>query len=187
MKLSLAPGVGFDADKHEYWYKGKRLSGVTGRISKHLGLKMPREFVVEHQEEGIHVHKAVQRWIETGNPESVHPGVKWLIESWGRESPPGSLAVYSEALVSDLKQYASAVDIVAGMPDGSLVIYDIKKGVFKRDYVTWQLSIYKYLIEQYAGRKVAGCVCICMKDREYYDIFPKPFEQVEKLLYGGMA
>jgi hypothetical protein len=64
------------------------------------------------------------------------------------------------------------------------MIYDIKKGVFKREYVTWQLSIYKYFIEKYAGHKVDACVCICMKDREYYDIFPKPYEQVEKLLYG---
>jgi hypothetical protein len=24
----------------------------------------------------------VQRWIETGNPESVHPGVRWLIDTW---------------------------------------------------------------------------------------------------------
>jgi hypothetical protein len=184
MKLVLASHVEFDADKHEYWYKGLRLSGVTGLISKKLGLKMPQEFVEEHQEEGIHVHKAIQKWIETGDPESVHPGVKWLMESWGKESLPGALAVHSEVLVSDFKQYASAVDIVREMTANSLVIYDIKKGVFKREYVTWQLSIYKYFIEKYAGRKVASCICICMKDREYYDIFPKPSEQVEKLLYG---
>jgi hypothetical protein len=67
----------------------------------------------------------------------------------------------------------------------SWLYYDIKKGVFKREYVTWQLSIYKYFIEKYAGRKVSRCVCICMKDREYYDIFPKPHERVEKLLYGA--
>jgi hypothetical protein len=42
----------------------------------------------------------------------------------------------------------------------------------------------KYFIEKYAGRKVDACVCICMKDREYYDIFSKPYEQVERLLYG---
>jgi hypothetical protein len=184
MSLVLAPHVEFDADKHEYWYEGRQLSGVTGLVSKKLGLKMPQEFVEEHQLEGIHVHKAVQKWIETGDPESVHPGVKWLTESWGKESLPGAIAVHSEVLVSDFKQYASAVDIVQEMTDNSVVIYDLKKGVFKRDYVTLQLSIYKYFIEKYAGRKVVSCICICMKDREYYDIFPKPAEQVEKLLYG---
>jgi hypothetical protein len=86
-------------------------------------------------------------------------------------------------LVSDFKEYASAVDIVSEYI-GGLQLYDIKKGLFKREYVTLQLSVYKYFIEKYAGRKVAFCICICMKDREYYDIFPKPAEQVEKLLYG---
>jgi hypothetical protein len=61
----LAPHVEFDEDRHEYWYKRNRLSGVTGLISKKLGLKMPQEFVEEHQEEGVHVHRTVQKWIET--------------------------------------------------------------------------------------------------------------------------
>jgi hypothetical protein len=187
MTFVLAPHVEFDADKHEYWYKGKRLSGVTGLISKKLGVKMPQEFVEEHQEEGIHVHRAVQRWIETGDPESVHPGVKWLVESWDEKSLPeeaDALSMHSEVLVSDLKQYASAVDIIVRRTDNELMIYDIKKGVFKREYVTWQLSIYRYLIEKYAKKQVGECVCICMKDRDYYKIFPKSHEQVEKLLYG---
>jgi hypothetical protein len=176
------PHVEFDASKHEYWYKGRQLSGITGLISKKLGLKMPQEFVEEHQLEGIHVHRAVQKWIETGDPESVHPGVRWLMETF----PSGfeTRSVGSEVLVSDFKQYASAVDIVRERADGDFAIYDIKKGLFKREYVTWQLSIYKYFIEKYAGRKVATCVCICMKDREYYDIFPKSSAQVERLLYG---
>jgi hypothetical protein len=187
MKLVLAPHVEFDEDRHEYWYKGKRLSGVTGVIAKKLGIKMPQEFVEEHQMEGTHVHKAVQKWIETGNPESVHPGVKWLIETWDEKSLPetvDALSTHSEVLVSDFDKYASAADIVVEHTDEALSIYDIKKGVFKRECVTWQLSIYKYFIEKYAGRKVAACVCICMKDREYYDILPKSRERVEKLLYA---
>jgi hypothetical protein len=188
MKLVLAKGVEFDADKHEYWHRGQRLSGVTGLISKKLGLKMPQEFVEEHRLEGIHVHRAVQKWIETGDPESVHSGVTWLIDTL-----PNRNILFSEVLVSDFKQYASAVDIIQTYPprkgfevgEGFEVsIYDIKKGVFKREYVTWQLSIYKYFIEKYVKKQVGECVCICMKDREYYKIFPKPFEQVEKLLYG---
>ncbi|MDR1095477.1 MAG: hypothetical protein LBL31_03735 [Spirochaetaceae bacterium] len=187
MKPVLANGVEFDESKHEYWFEGRQLSGVTGLISKKLGLKMPQEFVEEHQEEGIHVHKAVRKWIETGDPESVHPGVRWLIETWDEKSLPeeaDALSIHSEVLVSDFKKYASAVDIIVRRTDGGLVIYDIKKGLFKREYVTWQLSIYKYFIEKYAGRKVDACVCVCMKDRDYYDIFPKPFERVEKLLSG---
>jgi hypothetical protein len=81
MRLVLAEGVEFDEARHEYWYKGKRLSGVTGIIAKNLRIKMPREFVEEHRMEGIHVHKAVQKWIGSGDPDSIHPGVKWLIDT----------------------------------------------------------------------------------------------------------
>ena len=191
--MTLAPGVSFDEAKHEYYYKGKRLSGVTGLIAKMLGFKMPQEFLEEHREEGIHIHKAIQNWINTGKSGSIHPTVAWITETLGYAVPGGLLEaaghismrnVFSEVLVSDLKQYASAVDIVVERGDDLLDIYDIKKGVFKRDYVTWQLSIYKYFIEKFTVRKVNGCFCICGKDREYYDIFPKPFDRVEKLLYG---
>jgi hypothetical protein len=185
--LSLAKGVEFIEDKHEYWHKGRQLSGITGLIARKLGLKMPQEFVEEHQMEGIHVHKAVQKWIETGDPDSAHPGVKWLTSTFYNRYPirVAAFAVFSEVLVSDFSQYASSVDIVASLGKSGLVdIFDIKKGVFKREYVTWQLSIYKYFLETYAKRTVRNCVCICIKDKEYYDIFPKPREQVEKLLYG---
>ena len=164
--------------------KGKRLSGVTGLISKKLGLKIPEEFVEEHREEGVHVHRAVQRWINTGNAESVHPGVQWVTETFLHQYAVRPAAVYSEVLVSDFDRFASATDIVVEeTPGGKLDIYDIKKGVFKRDYVTWQLSIYRWFIERFAEREVGKCVCIAVKDREYYDIFPKSPDKVQKLLY----
>jgi hypothetical protein len=183
--MTFAQGVEFMEDKHEYWYKGKQLSGITGLITKKLGLKMPQEFVEEHQMEGIHVHKAVQKWIETGDPESVHPGVNWITSTIKGEMGIGPY--FSEVLVSDLKQYASSVDIVvATLPPlrRHIAICDIKKGRFHRGYVSWQLGVYKYLIETNTDYIVENCVCICVKDKEYYDIFPKTREQVEKLLYG---
>ena len=197
MSLQLAPGVTFDEAKHEYWHKGKKLSGITGMVSKKLGLKYDNAFVSEHAEEGIHVHKAIQRWIEAGNPESVHPGVQWLVNTFEsqecfkrKEDSPRFWETFSEVLVSDKKQYASAVDIVCdfgiGLKEG-LVLWDIKKGVFKREYVTWQLSVYKYLIEKFTNFWVHDCICACLKDKEYYPIFPKPAGEVEKLLYGVAA
>lgn len=183
--LSLAPGVLFDADKHEYWYKGKQLSGVTGLISKKLGLKYSSSFVDEHREEGLHIHKAIQRWIETGYADSVHPGVKWVIEKLVFHDQ-----FYSEVLVTDFKEYASSVDLVydfAGQTMGNVHIYDIKKGKFSREYVTWQLSIYKYFIEKTTKYKVTKCYCLAIKDKEVYPIFPKSEEVISQMLYGYYA
>jgi hypothetical protein len=178
--MTLAPGVEFFEDKHEYYYEGRKLSGVTGLIAEKLKIKMPEEFVGERQAEGVHVHKAVQRWIETGVSGSVHPAVAWLTACFGGERKRLS----SEVLVSDLKRYASSVDVVDLHEDGVLDLYDIKTGQFKRDYCTWQLSIYQYFIESYTDRTVGKCEVLCCKDKEVYPIFTRPAEDVEKLLYG---
>lgn len=181
MSLDLAPGVEFFEDKHEYYYKGRKLSGVTGLIAEKLKIKMPEEFVGERQAEGIHVHKAVQKWIETGDSGSIHPGPTW-VESCFMGLREG---LCSEVLVSDFERYASSVDVVYVHDDRVLDLYDIKTGVFKRDYCTWQLSIYKYFIERTTTAKVGKLEVLCLKDHEIYPIFAMPAEKVEKLLYGG--
>jgi hypothetical protein len=172
--------VEFFEDKHEYYYRGGGLSGVTGRIAEKLRIKMPEEFVGERQAEGVHVHKAVQRWIETGDLDSVHPAVAWVVSCLMgiREG------LSSEVLVSDFKRYASSVDVIDCHDDGVLDLYDIKTGVFKRDYCSWQLSIYKYFIESYTTYKVGKLEVLCAKDKEVYPIFAMPAGKVEKLLYG---
>jgi hypothetical protein len=45
VRLTLAPHVEFNEELHEYHLRGKRLSGVTGLISKKLGLRLPQEFL----------------------------------------------------------------------------------------------------------------------------------------------
>jgi hypothetical protein len=186
VKLNFAPGVQFFEDEHKYLLRGKELSGVTGHIVKKLGLKMPVEFVGEHRDEGLHVHHVVQEWIESNGQYigTVHPGVLWLTQTVADSCTYAPAAFHSEVLVSDGMRYASSVDIVVETEVGDLEIYDIKKGVFKREYVSWQLGIYKYLIEKYGKRTVSKCTCACMKDREYYPIFPKSVKEVEVLLYG---
>jgi hypothetical protein len=181
--VNLAVGVEFFEGNHAYYLRGKRLSGITGLISRHLGLHIPPEFVAEHIAEGQHCHKAVQRWIETGNSGSAHPGVAWLTETLISSFTAPPIRIHSETLVSDGRMYASAADIIGEFPGGILEMYDIKKGIFKRDYVSWQLGIYKYLIEAHTPYKVRQCTCICLKDREYYPILPVSADKVKRLLY----
>jgi hypothetical protein len=194
MSICFAPGVLFEEDTHEYFLKGRALSGITGIIGKKLALKMPEQFMEEHRDEGIHVHKAIQSWVEGKKIESVHPGVDWITNTFYAETcepytkERGAVKSFNaEVLVSDLEQYASAVDIVVEWPDKTVDIYDIKNGIFKRDYCTLQLSIYKYFIEKFTVYNVRTCMVIGVKDKEYWPIFPKPFSEIEKLLYGTSA
>lgn len=182
--LILAPNVVFNAADHTYHKHGHRLSGVTGVIGKHLGIKFPEEFVGEARGEGLHVHQAIEKWIN--DPEakvnSVHPAVLWLVKTLVERCPSTPKYMYSEVLVSDGAMYASSVDIVAVMPDDSLFLFDMKRS-FKRPSVTLQLSVYKYFIEKFTDRKVFGLCCASFREQEYYSIFPRTHEECEQLLY----
>ena len=86
-------------------------------------------------------------------------------------------------MVSDFRSYASSVDIILEA-EGGLVLFDIKTGIFKREYCTWQLNIYRYFIEKFAARRVAKMVVISTKDKDYYPIFAMDEKKIEGLLYG---
>jgi hypothetical protein len=183
-KIDLAPGVVFNEARHEYHLKGRQLSGVTGVIGKRLGTKMPEQFVDEVRNEGLHVHHAIEDWIGSGLTKcnSIHPGVMWMTQTL-LDHCVGPKQLFAEVLVSDLQQYASAVDIVVLTTYGKLDLFDMKRS-FKRTSVTWQLSIYKYFIEKFTDYEVGKLWCAAFRDKEYYPVFAKSAEEVEGLLYG---
>jgi hypothetical protein len=187
-KLEFAPGVRFDAALHQYWKNGKQLSGVTGVIGKHLGIKYHEGTVAEARGEGLHVHGAIQEWIDAGcdpgHEVSIHPGVVWLTttlirECGGRENIKN---IYSEVLVSDGFMYASSVDIIVETVLGKLILLDTKRS-FKRPSVTIQLNMYKYLVEKYGGREVEKLICACFGDQDYYPISIRSHAESEKIFY----
>jgi len=180
--LDFAPEVIFDEAKHTYTLRGKKLSGVTGIIAKRLGIRMPEDFVGEARQEGLHIHKAVQNWITDGTFESIHPGAMWIKDHVERVWQDPLASCHSEVLITDFKKFASSVDIIGITEAGTLVLYDIKR-TFKRTYVTWQLSIYKYFIEKYTSYKVEQCYCLAVKDRVLYPVFARAAKDIEALLY----
>jgi hypothetical protein len=185
-ELCLAPGVEFDKDAHEYTYKGKPLSGITGKVCKRLGLKYGGSKVNAKRIAGSNAHDAIEEWIKSGGLRctTMNLGVVWMTKTL-LDKVSDVVAVFSEVLVSDKKIYASAVDVILQHSNRTdLTIADAKNGVFKREYLEWQLGIYKYLIEKYTTYKVKTCLCIALKERMYYKITPRDTRAVEELLYG---
>ena len=115
-RKSFAPEVSFNEVLHEYTIHGRKLSGVTRKICERMKLNFQdaESLVVERCDEGSQVHKWIQEWIDTGKFDTIHPGAKWvhdeLIRRYGGADVK-ALAM-SEVLVYDLKDYASAVDII---------------------------------------------------------------------------
>ena len=186
-RKSFAPEVSFNEALHEYTMRGRRLSGVTRKICERMKLNYSdaESLVVERCDEGSQVHKWIQDWIDTGKFDTIHPGAKWVHDELVRRygSTDVKALAMSEVLVYDLKDYASAVDIIVEH-DGVYDLYDIKTGKFKPEYLAWQLGCYKWFLEL-QGKKVGKCACICVHDKMFYRVLPRSTEDVKVLLYGN--
>jgi hypothetical protein len=185
--IVLAPGITFDKEKHEYYYRGVKLSGVTCRVGPVSGYGHMNEsfkgILEEAAQEGLHVHESVEEWINSGLQvwKTIHPAALFVRDTLLSQ---GNLQLQAETLVSDFKQYASAIDILSMVNKKTIDIYDIKRK-FSREYVSWQLSIYKYLVETYTKYKVRKMCVFATKDRRFFDdIEYKGEEKVKELLYG---
>ena len=185
--IVLAPGITFDKEKHEYYYRGVKLSGVTCRVGPVSGYGHMNEsfkgILEEAAQEGLHVHESIEEWINSGLQvwKTIHPAALFVRDTLLAQ---GNLQLQAETLVSDFKQYASAIDILSMVDKKTIDIYDIKRK-FSREYVSWQLSIYKYLVETYTKYKVRKMCVFATKDRRFFDdIEYKGEEKVKELLYG---
>ena len=185
--ITLAPGVTFNKEAHEYYYRGVKLSGITCKVGPVSGYgAMSESFkgvLSEMAAEGNHVHDAIEDWIKSGFQQwnTIHPNaifVRDIILGMG------NMQVQSETLVSDFKQYASPIDVMVFVKKNIVDIYDIKRS-FNREYVEWQLSVYKYLIETYSKYKVRKMGVFATKDKRFFeDIEYKGEDKVKELLYG---
>lgn len=186
-RKSFASEVSFNEALHEYSIHGRILSGVTRKICERMKLNFSdaENLVVERCDEGSQVHKWIQEWIDTGVFNTIHPGAKWVHDELIRryaKSDCNALAM-SEVLISDLGDYASAIDIVVEH-DGVYDLYDIKTGKFKPEYLAWQLGCYKWFMTL-QGKIVDKCACICVHDKMVYRVLPRDSRDVQILLYGA--
>lgn len=185
--IVFAPGVSFNKEAHEYYYRGVKLSGVTCKVGPVSGYGHMREgfknVLGELAAEGNHVHDSIEDWIKSGLKEwkTIHPAAIFVRD---KIIELGNLQLQSETLVSDFKRYASAIDVMSYVGRNKVDIFDIKRS-FNREYVSWQLSIYKYLIETHSKYKVRLMGAFASKDRRFFDdIEDKGKKVVEELLYG---
>ena len=181
--INLAPGVQFNELEHTYYKAGKKLNGVTGRISSRMGLSYGGEIVKEYCEAGSYLHSWVQEWINTGKLSSVHPDAVYVKQALEKKyAGEEQFICFSEVLVTDNIGTSSAVDILVLRPDGKLDLFDIKTGAVKPEYLGWQLGCYAYFCNL-AGYEVNSCWCIASRDHMLYKIKPRSAEDIKVLLY----
>lgn len=149
-RIELRPcGVVFYEEEHRYYLGETELSGITTAISSQLGLanvfdKIPAAILENATRRGTEIHKSIERfnneWFNDDSPQ-VQSYIRLCKEN-------GIVAEANEYLVSDLKHYASSIDLVSRVDEDTFDLYDLKTwakptndNMMKARY---QLSIYAY-------------------------------------------
>lgn len=192
MKYNLPDcGVRFYESPRGYWLGLLELQGITGILSRHLFPKqydsVPEYILKAAAERGSTVHDLCREYDMFGTyslPETDDEKIEEFIKAYaGLVEHYKPKNVSNEYLVTDGTHYASAIDKVFVM-DGKLCLGDIKTTYsLNKDYVSWQLSIYKYLFERQTGLKVEGLYAIWLREGgKMMEVPDKGSERVEKLL-----
>ena len=181
--------IEFREETHEYFLDGRKLISVTQLMRKH-GLApsydaVPSEVLKAKAERGTLIHKEIEQYIKHGEIGFTTEFANFIeyMRLW-RDVGGASISILdSEAIVYN--------DIVAGTVDLTLLedeiytVADIKTtATLHKEAVSWQLSIYAYLI---AGKSFEypkkGQAFHFDKDGNLnvVDIPLKPFTEVERL------
>lgn len=142
-------GVTFLEDEHRYFLGETEFSGITNAISTQLGLanaydNIPAAVLEKATQRGTEIHQSIQRfnseWVNDGSPQ-VQSYIKLCKDN-------NIVAEANEYLVSDLKHYASSIDLVARVNENTFDLYDIKSWATPTNdnlmKARYQLSIYAF-------------------------------------------
>lgn len=175
--------VTFDEEKHKYWFEDKELFGVTTPIGKLMGKSFPDTVTVQASViYGHDVHKESELWIKEGKEPSSEGG-KWIVQYLkDMQSQVNVRKFEAELLVSDFEKTASCIDIVAHLPEGKAVLFDIKTtSKFDRAYCSLQLSCYKRMFEACYGEKVEAMYVLATKSKRAFRILEQEPGRVQKI------
>lgn len=185
--MKISKDLIFVDNPRGYYYKGKKMQGITRLIGKRLNKNFPTggkipQHVTDAAEFGSLVHEDVEEYIKSGK-SGAHPASKFVIKQLERNYPKKDYDIYGELLVTDKRNYATAIDIVAvNKKTGKAVTFDIKTGIFDREYCSFQLGIGNYLLNLTYGLDVEESYVLATKTKHCFRIIPKKLERVKSLL-----
>lgn len=189
MRLNDCP-VRFDAELHTYTEPdGRQLRGITGLLHEKLFPDTYKGVDAETLRRAADRGKAIHQMIEDFDEIGTYVDDDNLSAYIDVCHNSGLVHHCSEYLVSDLDMYASCIDKVYRVDDNTCDIADIKTTYkLDKEYVSWQLSIYAYLLEQQNPHvKVRGLYAIHIRDGQgkLVEVQRKDAEAVKEVLYGG--
>ena len=162
--MNIKSVVEFNHETHTYTLNGVELSGVTSILKRYLFAdkyaNVPEAILNRAAEYGTRVHSDVEMFINGFTPEEISTELQSFID-WSNGK-----TLQSEVLVNN-DIVASMIDVVE-LVEGGVNIYDIKTtSVLDMEYLSWQLSIYKYLLTQMGYESNVNLFAIHMRGDKF--------------------
>lgn len=164
-------GVVFYPDTHQYFLNGIELSGITGAIQSQIApdelTYIPEHILEKATQRGKASHESIEKFLKDWTNDGSQ-----VVQDYIRICEENNLcSEASEYLVTDYKDYASAIDCVFRVDDNTFDLADIKTysklDATKREKVFYQLSIYAYFFEMVNPKaKVRNLYVIHLRDTE---------------------
>jgi hypothetical protein len=180
MNLKQSP-VRFDNEAHRYFLGSVELQGITGMINRQLFpnkyASVPEEMLRKAAEKGSNVHTDCQMIDLLGGIPSTLEGAAYI----KLKNEYNISDLENEYLVSDDEHFATCIDKV----DSDLNLYDFKTTYkLDKEYLSWQLSINKYLFGLQTGLQAKNLYAIWLRGEEatLISIEEKSLENVLSLL-----
>ena len=188
---------------HQYWLGFTELAGVTEILNaviyrdKYEGIDA--EVLRNAADRGTAIHEAIQAR-EMGDVTLQDPDlydiyrddVDAALAAWNRRGGSGMTAYAAEYLVTNETDIASKVDLVFGAGEG-VVLADIKTtSRLDEEYISWQLSVYKYLFSAMNPDYPVTSLLALWYDRygqrwQFVEVKDKGSAEVERLIAAWRA
>ena len=175
--------IEFLEDSHTYLYQGVIVPSVTTILSntiftgKYDGV--PKYILNNKAQFGTNVHRAV----ETGDSSDLNQVEHISYQQWLKLKERHVIEpVEQETLVHYEDLYCGTLDMIA-MVNGELVINDIKTTAqLDEDYLSWQLSFYKYAYENMGGKELVKGYVTWLPKKELGQFIEIQFKTKEEVL-----
>jgi hypothetical protein len=174
--------IEFNEATHEYFNDGKKLISVTQLMSKH-GLApdysaVNQAVLTAKAERGTLIHKEIEQFIKHGEVgftselQAVHEYI-WK----------NNITIIQSETIAFNDIVAGTADLVLEDANGDRIIADIKTtATLHKESVSWQLSIYSKLLEQYGCTRGQAFHFQPDGSLKVVDIPLKPIAELERLL-----
>lgn len=174
--------IEFNEATHEYFNDGKKLISVTQLMRKH-GLapdysNVNQAVLTAKAERGTLIHKEIEQFIkhsEVGFTSELNAFIEYIWKN--------NIKVVMSETIAFNDIVAGTADLVLEDANGDRIIADIKTtATLHKESVSWQLSIYAKLLEQYGCIRGQAFHFDADGNLKVVEIPLKPIAEVERLL-----